>query len=85
MRRLYQKIYLTIIVSLLLVVAIAGVFWRAGFESSPADQAFELAGELAAAALPPADAPAVVAAAGGRAPGPAARHRTSRSTPPIAR
>ena len=60
MRKLYQKIYLTIVVSLLLVVAIAGAFWRAGFESSPAGQAFELAGELAAAALPPADAPAAV-------------------------
>ena len=60
MRKLYQKIYLTIVVSLLVVVAIAGVFWRAGFESSPTGQAFELAGELAAAALPSADAPAAV-------------------------
>jgi signal transduction histidine kinase len=60
MRRLYQKIYLTIVVSLLVVVAIAGAFWRAGFESSPAGQAFELAGELAAAALPPPDAPAAI-------------------------
>jgi signal transduction histidine kinase len=58
MRRLYQKIYLTIVVSLLVVVAVAGFFWRLGFESSPAGQAFELAGELAASALPPPDAPA---------------------------
>ena len=58
MRRLYQKIYLTIIVSLVLVVVIAGAFWRLGFDSSPADQAFELAAQIAAAALPPATAPA---------------------------
>jgi signal transduction histidine kinase len=60
MRRLYQKIYLTIVVSLLVAVATMGAFWRAGFESSPAGQALELAGELAAAVLPPADAPAAV-------------------------
>jgi signal transduction histidine kinase len=60
MRRLYQKIYLTIVVSLLVVVAIAGAFWRVGFESSPAGQAFELAGDLAAASLPPPDAPLAV-------------------------
>jgi signal transduction histidine kinase len=57
MRRLYLKIYLTIIVSLLVVVLVAGAIWRAGWERSPAGQAFELAGELAAAALPPAEAP----------------------------
>ena len=49
MRRLYQKIYLTIIVSLVLVVAIAAPFWRLSFDASPAEQAFELAAELAAA------------------------------------
>jgi signal transduction histidine kinase len=57
MRRLYQKIYLTIVVILVLVVAVSGAFWRRGFDSSPAGQVFELAGELAAALLPPADAP----------------------------
>jgi signal transduction histidine kinase len=57
MRRLYQKIYLTVIVSLVLVVAIAGAFWRLSLESSPAEQAFELAAELASAALPPVSAP----------------------------
>src|SRR6266511_1595102 len=57
MRRLYQKIYLTIIASLLLVVLVAGAFWRFGADGSPASQAFEMAGELAGAALPPADAP----------------------------
>jgi signal transduction histidine kinase len=56
MRRLFHKIYLTIIVSLLMVVAVAGMIWRAGWESSPARQAFEMAAELAAGGLPPADA-----------------------------
>ena len=58
MRRLYQKIYLTIIASLLLVVLVAGLVWRFGGDRMPVAQAFEMAGELAAAALPPADAPA---------------------------
>src|SRR5262245_9630650 len=57
MRRLFDKIYLTIIISLLLVVVVAGVVWRVGWEGSPVAQAFEMAGELAAAGLPPADAP----------------------------
>ena len=51
MRRLYQKIYLTIIASLLLVVLVAGAVWRMGADRMPAAQAFEMAGELAAAAL----------------------------------
>ena len=54
MRRLYQKIYLTIVASLLLVVLIAFAVWRPGAAYSPAGQAFELVSELAAAALPPA-------------------------------
>jgi signal transduction histidine kinase len=57
MKRLYQKIYLTIIASLLLVVLVAGGFWRLGGDHIPVSQAFETAGELAAAALPPVDAP----------------------------
>jgi signal transduction histidine kinase len=57
MRRLYRKIYLTIIASLILVVSMAGLFWRSAPDSSPAARAFEMAGELAAAALPPAVAP----------------------------
>lgn len=60
MRRLYQKIYLTIIASLVAVVLVVGFLWRAGWDYSPASQAFEMVGELAAAALPPADAPAPV-------------------------
>ena len=58
MKRLYQKIYLTIIASLLLVVLVAGAVWRLGGDRMPVAQAFEMAGELAAAALPRADAPA---------------------------
>jgi signal transduction histidine kinase len=56
MKRLYQKIYLTIIASLLLVVLVAGGVWRLGGDRMPVAQAFEMAGELAAAALPRADA-----------------------------
>ena len=57
MKRLYQKIYLTIIASLLLVVLVAGAVWRLGGDRMPVAQAFEMAGQLAAAALPRADAP----------------------------
>ena len=57
MKRLYQKIYLTIIASLLLVVLVAGAIWRFGGDRMPVAQAFDMAGELAAAALPRADAP----------------------------
>jgi len=60
MKRLYHKIYLTIIASLLLVVLVASAIWRIGAERTPVAQALEIAGELAAAALPPADAPVVV-------------------------
>ncbi len=60
MKRLYQKIYLTIIASLVLVVLVAGTMWRLGGDRFPAAQAFEMAGELAAAALPLADAPPAV-------------------------
>jgi signal transduction histidine kinase len=56
MRRLYQKIYLTIIASLLLVVLVAGGVWRWG-GGPPGPQVFEMAGELASMALPAADAP----------------------------
>jgi signal transduction histidine kinase len=56
-RRLYHSIYLTIIASLLVVVLVAGAIWRFGPEDSPPSHAAEVAGALAAAALPPADAP----------------------------
>jgi signal transduction histidine kinase len=57
MRRLYQKIYLVFLASLLAVVVIAGLFWHARLANAPRSQALEFAAELALAALPPADAP----------------------------
>ena len=57
MRRLYQKIYLTIVASLVLVVIVAGAVWRLGAENTPAAQAFEMAGELVGVLLPAASAP----------------------------
>ena len=57
MRRLYLKIYLTIIVSLVFVVLVAGAVWRWGAGGPPGAQVFEIAGEIASLALPPADAP----------------------------
>lgn len=59
MKRLYLKIYLTIIASLVLVVAISSAFWKLG-ENALSEQAYEMAAQLAEAALPPADAPAAV-------------------------
>jgi signal transduction histidine kinase len=53
MRRLYHQLYLTIIASLVLVVLVAGSLWRFAPSETPADQAFEMAGELIATQLPP--------------------------------
>jgi len=60
MRRLYLQIYLTIIASLFLVVLGAGALWRFAPYATPADHAFEIAGELVAALLPPAGEAAAV-------------------------
>jgi signal transduction histidine kinase len=57
MKRLYLKIYFAIIASLLLVVLLAAGVWRLGAANPPMAYAFEMAGEFAGAALPPADAP----------------------------
>lgn len=58
MRRLYQKIYLVFLASLIaVVVAISGLAWRIGQANLPHKEALELAGELAVAVLPPPDAP----------------------------
>jgi len=57
MKRLYLQVYLTVVASLLLVVLAAGAMWRFAAEAGPAGQAFEMAGEVASAALPAADAP----------------------------
>lgn len=56
MRRLYHQFYLTIIASLGAVVLAAGVLWRFAPSDTPADHAFEMAGELVAAHLAPSDA-----------------------------
>jgi signal transduction histidine kinase len=56
MRRLYHQFYLTIIASLVMVVLAAGALWRFAPSDTPADQAFEIAGELLAAHLAPVDA-----------------------------
>jgi len=59
MRHLYQKIYLTILASLLLVVIVAATFWRLGPGNPPFAQAIELATEISRAPLPPAEAPRI--------------------------
>jgi signal transduction histidine kinase len=56
MRRLYQKIYVVFLASLIAVVAIGGAAWHFGQSHAPHDDFFELAGELAQAALPASDA-----------------------------
>jgi signal transduction histidine kinase len=56
-RRLYHQVYLTIIASLVLVVLTTSALWRFAARISPANRAFEMAGELAAAAVAPAEAP----------------------------
>jgi signal transduction histidine kinase len=55
--RLYQKIYLVFIASLLVVLAISAVFWRLGPPNTPHGQEAEFAAAIAAAALPSVDAP----------------------------
>ena len=43
MRRLYLKIYLTIIASLLVVVVVAGAFWRFGADDIPTTRSERIA------------------------------------------
>lgn len=57
MKRLYLQIYLTIVGSLVLVVLTAGVLWHFIAGVPPFGQPFEIAGEVVAALVPPADAP----------------------------
>jgi signal transduction histidine kinase len=52
-RRLYRKIYLTIVLALLAVVAVGGAMQWFGRGPGPFEQGIELASELAGAALPP--------------------------------
>src|SRR5579872_5669346 len=57
MRRLYVQIYLTIVVSLFLVVVTAGVVWHFSAGVLPFEQPFEVAGQVIAELVPPANAP----------------------------
>ena len=57
MRRLYQKLYLVFLASLLSVLAIVALSLRLGPANTEYGQVLSLAGELAATALPPATAP----------------------------
>ena len=57
MRRLYLQIYLTIVGSLVLVVITAGLLWHFMAGVPPFGQPFEIAGEVLAELVPPADAP----------------------------
>lgn len=57
MRRLYHKVYLTIVASIVVVLLAAGALWRIASNGPPARHAFEMAGELASFAVPPPDAP----------------------------
>ena len=57
MRRLYLRIYLAVLVSLVAFALVAGALWR-HLGDGPAGYAFEVAGVLAQNVLPPADAPA---------------------------
>jgi len=57
MKRLYLQIYLTIIASLILVVLTAGLLWHFLAGVPPFGQPFEVAGEVIAELVPPADAP----------------------------
>jgi signal transduction histidine kinase len=59
MKRLYVQIYLTIVGSLVLVVITAGLLWHFLAGVPPFEQPFEIAGEVLAELVPPADAPVV--------------------------
>src|SRR5262245_37921473 len=55
--RPYVKVYLTIVASLFLVVAVSALVWRTGPEMEVARNAFEMAGAVATAALADPSAP----------------------------
>jgi signal transduction histidine kinase len=57
MKRLYLQIYLTVIAVLLIAVAAMAGLGRMAFNEAHFDDMITVAGELAAKALPPADAP----------------------------
>jgi two-component system, OmpR family, sensor histidine kinase RstB len=55
MRRLYRQVYLTIIASLVLVVLFGGALWRFAPGQPRSEEPFQMAGEMVATLLPPAD------------------------------
>ena len=57
MRRLYLQVYLTIVASLVLVVLTAGLLWHFIAGVGPFGPQFEIAGEVIADLVPPANAP----------------------------
>src|SRR4029079_10682690 len=57
MRRLYLQVYFTIVASLVLVFSAAGLLWHFSTSFPPCGQQFEVAGEIIAELVPPADAP----------------------------
>ena len=57
MKRLYRKVYFTILGSLVLVVVLSGLLWQFGGQRPLMSEALSFSGELVAAALPPATAP----------------------------
>src|SRR3954465_14068911 len=56
MTRLYLQVYFPIIASLVLVVISAGLLWHFNTSFPPFGQQFEVAGEIIAELVPPADA-----------------------------
>src|SRR2546429_7567709 len=57
MRRLYLQVYLTIVARLVLVVLTAGLLWHFVAGVGPFGPQFEVAGEVIAELVPPANAP----------------------------
>jgi signal transduction histidine kinase len=57
MRRLYQKIYLAFLASLVAVVVVSALAWHLGQTNTPRNEFLEVVGEFVQAALPPRDAP----------------------------
>ena len=60
MRRLYRQFYLAIVASLVLVVLFGGALWRFAPGQPRSEEPFEMAGEMVATLLPPADQSAAV-------------------------
>ena len=57
MRRLYLRIYVAVLASLVAFALVAGLVWRLLGDGGPSGYAFEVAGVLAQNVLPPVEAP----------------------------